>query len=67
MNLFAKTEDWDKLKSILRKKYPQLTDADLLHEKGREVDMLRMVEYKLHKTKTEMKIIIEEMGYLPIE
>lgn len=68
MNLFKKTENWDELKTKLKIKYPQLTDNDLKHEDGREENMLRMVEYKLRKSKTEMKHIIEENGYyLPVE
>ena len=67
MYLFKKTENWDEFKTKLKMKYPQLTDADLRHEEGREDNMLRMVEYKLQKSKIEMKDIIEEIGFLPVE
>ena len=46
------------LKTMLRKKYPQLTEKDLQHNEGMEEGMLRMVEYKLGKTKQEMQKII---------
>ena len=67
MNIFRKTENWDDLKTKLKVKYPQLTENDLKHEEGKEDSMLRMVEYKLRKSKTEMKNIIKEIGYLPID
>jgi hypothetical protein len=53
--------NWEALKTKLRKRYPQLTDADLQHEEGMEDSMLRMVEYKLRKTKKEMQKIIAEI------
>ncbi len=50
--------DWNELKKRLKQKYPELTDVDLITAKGEEEDMLRMVEYKLGKTKKELKEII---------
>jgi len=50
--------NWDELKKRLKQKYPQLTIIDLLAIDGEEEDMLRMVEYKLGKTKKEMQEII---------
>jgi uncharacterized protein YjbJ (UPF0337 family) len=50
--------DWNGLKKKLKQKYPELTDTDLLTTNGEEEDMLRMVEYKLGKTKKELKEII---------
>jgi hypothetical protein len=49
------------LKTKLKNKYPQLTDADLHHDDGMEEKMLRMVEYKLRKTKQELDNIISEL------
>jgi hypothetical protein len=31
------------------------------HEEGKEESMFRMVEYKLHMTKPEMRLIIDEL------
>jgi hypothetical protein len=59
MNLILNQGSLDELKTMLRKKYPQLTDADLQHQEGKEENMLRMIEYKLRKTKQEMQEIIE--------
>ncbi len=50
--------DWNELKKRLKQKYPELTDIDLLTTNGEEENMLRMVEYKLGKTKKELKEII---------
>lgn len=67
MELFVKTENWGELKTKLRKNYPQLTEADMHHENGMEESMLRMIEYKLKKLKKEMKEIITDIGFFPIE
>ena len=50
--------NWNELKKKLKQKYPQLTTVDLVTIDGQEEDMLRMVEYKLGKTKKEMQEII---------
>ncbi len=67
MDLILNQGNWVELKFKLKKLYPQLTDNDLHHEEGLEEEMLRMVEYKLRKTKEELRVIIEEMGYSPME
>lgn len=54
-------KSWDELKGQLKKKFPILTEADLHSVKGQEEEMLRMVEYKLRKTRQEMKEIIREL------
>lgn len=58
MDLILNKESWDIIKTKLRAKYPQLTDTDLEHAEGMESSMLRMVEYKLRKTKQQMWDII---------
>ena len=61
MDLISKRWNLRELKDKLRVEYPQLTETDLRHEEGKEESMLRMVEYKLHKTTPEMKIIIDSL------
>jgi len=61
MDILLNQGNWDQLKNKLKQEYPQLTDNDLQHEAGMEESMLRMVEYKLKKSKEEMREII--MGY----
>jgi hypothetical protein len=51
-------EQWNELQSELKQKYPELTDADLQYHESREQDMLRMVEYRLHKNKQMKKRIL---------
>jgi hypothetical protein len=58
MELVLNTGNWNELKKKLRQEYPQLTESDMDHPEGKEEDMLRMVEYKLQKTKEEMREII---------
>jgi uncharacterized protein YjbJ (UPF0337 family) len=59
MKVILNQGNWDELKTKLKINYPQLTDEDLQHPEGKEEDMLRMVEYKLQKTKEEMRAIID--------
>ena len=61
MKLNLNTEYWNELKTKLRKKYPQLTDIDFQHREGKEESMLRMIEYKLRKSKEQMKEIITNL------
>lgn len=59
MNLPTTAGQWLELQTKLKMKYPELTEADLEYQEMLEQDMLRMVEYKLGKTKEEMTEIIE--------
>lgn len=47
MNASFNLKSLCELKTKLRNKYPQLTDADLHSSLGNENDMLQMIEYKL--------------------
>jgi len=49
---------WDELKIKLKKKYPQLLPSDFQHRPGEEERMMRIIEYKLRKSKEQMKQII---------
>ena len=59
MDLILKPEVWDSLKMKLMERYPQLTASDMKHQEGMEKSMLRMVAYKLQKTKKELHEIIK--------
>ena len=50
---------WNELKIKLKKKYPQLQPSDFQHRNGEEESMLRIIEYKLRRSKEEMRKIIE--------
>jgi hypothetical protein len=49
----------EELQSKLKHKYPELKDADLLLDQTSTNDMLKMICYKLRKTKDEMLRIIQ--------
>jgi hypothetical protein len=51
---------WEQLTIKLKMEYPQLTEKDLLYKECEEEDMLRMIEYKLGKTREEMRAIIND-------
>jgi uncharacterized protein YjbJ (UPF0337 family) len=61
MDKMLSLEKWTDLQGKLKQKYPELTDADLQQEENGEQEMLRMVEYKLRKTKEEMAEIIGKL------
>ncbi len=58
MEININQENWNELIIRLKKKYPRLTEADFRYKVGHEDSMLRMIEYKLRKTKKEMQNII---------
>jgi hypothetical protein len=51
----------DDLKSKLKQNYPQLTNADLHWRNNTEDDLLRMIAFKLGKTKRELQAAIENL------
>jgi hypothetical protein len=58
MSIILDAIHWHKIKNNLKRKYPLLTDADLLSRNGMEEDLLTMIAYKLGKTTKEMHEII---------
>lgn len=52
--------DWKRQADKLKEKFPQLTDADLKFESGREDDLLKRVEARLHKKIEEIINIIKK-------
>lgn len=58
MELHIVKGSWEQLKNKLKMEYPQLTETDLEYKENKEEDMLRMIEYKLGKTREEMREII---------
>lgn len=57
---FKITGNWDKQAQVLKQKFPQLTDQDLKFEPGKEKDLLKRVESKLHKNREEVINIIKK-------
>jgi len=50
---------WNNKKEKLKEKYTFLTDEDLQFHESKEKEMIEMLEYKLGKTKEELRNIIE--------
>jgi len=61
MYIVNNTESLNELKIKLRNKYPQLSDSDLNFNAGNELDMLRMIAYKLGMSKQEMLDVVEKL------
>jgi hypothetical protein len=51
---------WNEFKSKLKQKYPVLTNADLLWRNGTREELVRMIAFKLGKTRRELEAIIEK-------
>ncbi len=49
----------NELQSKLKQKFPELKEADLQIQQTSHKEMLRMIGYKLRKTKKEMMQIIQ--------
>ena len=61
MNKVLDIFQWNKIKNLLKEKYPVLTNADLRFRNGMEEDLLTMIAYKLGKTTKEMHEIISKL------
>ena len=57
---FKITGNWENQSKELKGKYPQLTDADLKLEAGKENDLLERVETRLNKNREEVINIIRK-------
>ncbi len=58
MDSILNQKNLQELKTKLKKKYPQSTDAEISHREVIEVSILRLMEDKLRKTKQNMREII---------
>ena len=58
--LFKIVGDWNEQASKLKEKYPSLTDGDLKVEAGRENEMLKSMEARLHMNRDEVMEIIDK-------
>jgi uncharacterized protein YjbJ (UPF0337 family) len=52
---------WNEVKGKIRAKYAQLTDDDLLYEKGKDDEFLGRLQQKLGKSKEELAAWIERL------
>jgi len=52
---------WNELKGVLKQKYADLTDDDLLFVEGKEDELYGRIQQKIGKTKEEIKKMISEL------
>ena len=57
---FRISGDWDLQSKLLRRRFPQLTPSDLKFESDREDDLLKRIEKRLNKKRTEVIEIIKK-------
>jgi hypothetical protein len=57
----APRPDWNDQRNKLKKKYPDLTDADVRHEFGKKDEMITKLQVKLGMTKEEFQGILENL------
>ncbi len=53
--------DWSQQADSLKEKFPQLTDSDLKFETGRENELVKRIELRLHKKKEEIINILRKV------
>jgi len=58
---FKISGDWSKQADALKDKYPNLTDSDLKFERGREDELIKRIESRLHKKHDEVVNIIKKV------
>lgn len=58
---FKISGDWKRQADKLKDKFPQLTDSDVKFESGREDDLLKRIEARLHKKRDEVISIIKKV------
>jgi uncharacterized protein YjbJ (UPF0337 family) len=52
------SDDWDKRKVDLRRKFPVLTDDDLVYSKGKEEELVVRIQHRLGSSRQEARNII---------
>lgn len=55
MNTTELAGKWNELKGVLKQKYSDLTDDDLLFVEGKEEELYGRIQQKIGKTKDEIK------------
>ncbi|NMH24651.1 CsbD family protein [Flavobacterium solisilvae] len=61
MNTTELAGKWNELKGVLKQKYADLTDDDLLFVEGKEEELYGRIQQKIGKTKDEIKKMISEL------
>lgn len=61
IKMTIKTElkgNWSEQRAILKQKFPNITDSDLLFEQGKKEEMLGRLQIKLGKSREELYEIL---------
>ena len=61
MNKLILKGDWNVAKGKLKQKYAQLTDDDLIYEKGREDELLGRIQKRVGHTKEDVERAVDEI------
>lgn len=61
MNKLTLKGDWNVAKGKLKQKYAQLTDDDLIYEKGREDELLGRIQKRVGHTKEDVERAVDEI------
>lgn len=54
---------WREQKAMLKRIFPVLKDDDLIFRNGDKEEMLKRLESKLNKTRSELELIFAELQY----
>ncbi len=55
-------KNWPQLREQLLAKYPDLNAEDLVYEIGKEAELLKRLQEKLKKNRTEIDYVLSLMG-----
>ena len=61
MNKLQIKGEWNALKGMLKQKYAQLTDDDLMYAKGKEEELLGRLQKKLGQKEEEVRKLIADL------
>jgi uncharacterized protein YjbJ (UPF0337 family) len=61
MNSLTIKGNWNEIAGKLKQQFANLTDDDLLFEKGKEEELLGRLQNKLGKTKEQLRKIISKL------
>ena len=61
METFEIKGDWGTQSKLIRKMNPKITISDLHFEKGKEIEMLRRIEKRLNKNRSEVIEMIKDI------
>ena len=56
---FTVTGNWSTLAKNLKAKFAQLTESDLKFEAGKENDLIKRIETRLHKKREEVILLLK--------